>query len=59
MGDIIVKDPQEAYAETCYLIERDLHQVVDGEYSVARFLAQAELLKKDYQLSKRSVGRKK
>jgi len=54
-GGIQLRDPEKAYAQACYMIERDLHQTITPDYPVAKFLAQVELLNEDYKMREREM----
>jgi len=58
-GVIQKRDPIKSYAEACYIIERDLHQTITPEYSVAKFLAEMRLLKEDYDRRNREMKKSK
>jgi len=54
-----VRDPFKAYAEACYLIEKELHQTITPDYPVAKFMAQIKLLEEDYKRQKRELDKLK
>jgi len=56
---IQIRDPDKAYAEACYMIEKELHQKIDGEYPVAKFLAQVQLLNEDFKRQKKELEKTK
>ena len=53
--DFQLRDPFEAYAEACYLIEKELHQTITPDYPVAKFMAQLELLRRDFKRQEREL----
>jgi len=52
---LIIRDPLEAEVENCVVIEEVLHQKVDGEYPVAKMMAEIETL---IDIAKREKRRK-
>jgi hypothetical protein len=43
LATVSESDPLEEEAKACYVIERDLHQVITPDYPVAKFQAELEL----------------
>jgi hypothetical protein len=52
-------DPYEEYARACYLIERDLHQVITPDYPVAKFMAEIELINEEQRQAKSQMRNKR
>lgn len=39
-----MRDPYDSEADTCFAIEHELHQKVDGDYPVAKYQIEGEML---------------
>ena len=51
-------DPSEGYAQALYFIQKVLHEKIDGDYPVSRFMVQIEMMNKDPEYKKIKTGNK-
>ena len=53
------KDAEDDYAWGCFMIEKEMGQVITPDYPVSKFLVQLEYLKRYYEEQKREMSKGK
>jgi predicted class III extradiol MEMO1 family dioxygenase len=56
MDSILVRDPEKIMAENCYMIEKETHNTVDGNFPVSKYLAIIKLMNEDNKKQKKSFN---